>query len=545
MPQKLARRTVLLSLLLACSLLLVAAGCGEGAPDEEEPASSGLAPEGFDVPASEQDGPAPAWQTEAEKQRGKEDRLDIRGSHQDIYGVTAPPAGPARAVAEFEPHDGVLIAWADYMEPFMADLVDAIDDASDVYIVTHSLGESRQVRDLLRADGVDTSKVFFFEYPHDSLWTRDYGPIPVALEDGEPAFVDAAYYSERRRDDATPTLMSSYFDVQSFRPDLATEGGNFMTNGEGLCVATEWLAEENPHLSRAEIQDIKRDYFGCTRTVILERMDREGTGHVDMFAKFVAPDTVLVGDYDEQVDPANAAILDRNAQTLASLTLADGSPLQVERIPMPAAQGPIFRSYTNSLIINDTVVVPVYPSDRAYEDTALRTYREVLGSDYQVITVDSDAIIELGGAVHCTTMGFALEPLAPAADLDPPDDPDDPDAPQDPPADTFSSAPDAAILDMEQTEDTIVIDDDTGFESVIVTVDIDHTYVGDLIVWLERDGEQIVLHQNTGGSADSLRQSWRIDDLDGTSRAGQWTLVVEDTARYDEGVLSRWKLTFE
>ena len=53
---------------------------------------------------------------------------------------------------------------------------------------------------------------------------------------GVPKFVDPRYYNERRRDDAIPTLMGRYFVTEVYRPAVATEGGNFMSNGEGICV---------------------------------------------------------------------------------------------------------------------------------------------------------------------------------------------------------------------------------------------------------------------------------------------------------------------
>jgi hypothetical protein len=57
-------------------------------------------------------------------------------------------------------------------------------------------------------------------------------------------------------------------------------------------------------------------------------------------------------------------------------------------------------TYTNSLIVNKTVLVPIYGF--ALDTTALRIYREnMLG--YRVIGYDCNTIIPAGGAIHCIT----------------------------------------------------------------------------------------------------------------------------------------------
>ena len=526
------------------SLALVAAlfAASACAPDESTSTPIPLAPAGFDIPMSGHDGIRPAWETEGEKHQTKADGFDVRGNYQEIFGTTNAPSGGGRALAEFEPKDAVVIAWEGDLSPFMSDTVAAVIDAAPIYIVTPDLGYSNAVRQYLRDDGVDTSNIEFFEFQHESFWTRDYGPIPVALRDGSSGFVDPTYYPNRRRDDAIPTLMARHFGVPVYRPQLATEGGNFMTNGEGLCVVTEWLLEENPRTSRSEIERIKRDYYGCSRLVVLERMYGEGTGHVDMYAKFTSRDTVLVGEYDPRIDRQNAAILDRSAERLAALRLADGTPLRVVRIPMPKPTYPVYRSYTNSLIINNTVVVPTYRSDRDHEAAALAAYRRALPPMYKIVTIDSEAPIALGGAVHCTTMGFTFNGASPAVEPTPdpvptPDEPDD--------VSTYTSTPRAAILDLKRTEDAIGVNATGTVGRVVIDVDIDHTYIGDLYVALEHDGKLAELQRFAGGNTSGLTRSFTVEGFAGLDRGGEWTLVIEDHYHQDEGVLNEWTLSFQ
>jgi C1A family cysteine protease len=96
--------------------------------------------------------------------------------------------------------------------------------------------------------------------------------------------------------------------------------------------------------------------------------------------------------------------------------------------------------------------------------------------------------------------------------------------------------------DPEGIASEIVVDDSGNIESLSVSVEITHTWRGDLYVTLVRDGHTVVLHDRTGGSADDLVETWTLTDFDGTDMAGTWRLEVADLARYDTGTLEGWAL---
>jgi agmatine/peptidylarginine deiminase len=59
-----------------------------------------------------------------------------------------------------------------------------------------------------------------------------------------------------------------------------------------------------------------------------------------------------------------------------------------------------YRTYTNSIIINKTVIVPTY--ETYYDTTALRIYREAMPG-YNVVSINCNSIIPSLGAIHCIT----------------------------------------------------------------------------------------------------------------------------------------------
>ncbi|WP_157631447.1 S8 family serine peptidase [Catelliglobosispora koreensis] len=80
----------------------------------------------------------------------------------------------------------------------------------------------------------------------------------------------------------------------------------------------------------------------------------------------------------------------------------------------------------------------------------------------------------------------------------------------------------------------------TGSAAAPVTVNIVHTWKGDLTVELvSPDGSTFLLHNRTGGSADNINQTY-IVDLSGEGRNGVWRLRVRDHARADTGYINSW-----
>ena len=83
------------------------------------------------------------------------------------------------------------------------------------------------------------------------------------------------------------------------------------------------------------------------------------------------------------------------------------------------------------------------------------------------------------------------------------------------------------------------------FAKLKVTVDITHTYRGDLIVKLTSPtGQEFVLHSRKGGTADDLKQTFEVDLPVGLEVTGDWTLNTADIATRDTGKLNSWGMQF-
>src|SRR5262245_8428076 len=110
---------------------------------------------------------------------------------------------------------------------------------------------------------------------------------------------------------------------------------------------------------------------------------------------------------------------------------------------------------------------------------------------------------------------------------------------------SYTASPNAAIPDNDPTgvSSAISVSDAGALTDVSVTVDITHTYRGDLRVTLDHGGTSVVLVDGVGGSADDIKQTFSVAGLVGAELGGSWTLKVVDTAAQDTGTLNSWKLS--
>jgi agmatine/peptidylarginine deiminase len=247
----------------------------------------------------------------------------------------------------------------------------------------------------------------------DTPWIRDYGPLEVQSK-GEIAWLDMIYAPEDRpQDDAVPTLLGEVFDVpRQAEPQFHLEGGGIISNGAGLCGITESSLQD---LGLADAQEEQWENFletiGCRTLARLPQLPSEATGHVDMLAQFLSPTQVAIAAPTADSPPDVEEALRGARQSLAQAAEADGSRLEFVELPLVNRED-LYFSYVNGLRTPGHYFVPSYSLvDPAVEALAHARLAGALAG-VQVVGVDSDEMIENGGAIHCVTLGLK-HPLNP------------------------------------------------------------------------------------------------------------------------------------
>ena len=77
-------------------------------------------------------------------------------------------------------------------------------------------------------------------------------------------------------------------------------------------------------------------------------------------------------------------------------------------------RGGTWYTYTNSLIVNKSVIIPSYA--KGYDKEAQQVYAAAL-PDHKIEMVPSDSPIVAGGSIHCTTKEIPRQPADKSAAL--------------------------------------------------------------------------------------------------------------------------------
>jgi Zn-dependent metalloprotease len=110
----------------------------------------------------------------------------------------------------------------------------------------------------------------------------------------------------------------------------------------------------------------------------------------------------------------------------------------------------------------------------------------------------------------------------------------------------FENVDDVAIPDAGAAVESPIVVTRTGSapSNLQVTVDIIHTYRGDLVIDLVApDGTTYRLKNAAWDSADNVQTTYTVN-ASSESAGGTWKLRVQDVYSYDTGYINSWKLTF-
>ena len=324
-----------------------------------------------------------------------------------------------RLSGEFEKQKAILLSVSDLQYQHNGVLAEIVKKSSGhgvpFIILVNDDKQLSSTVELLDSIECDLSHVSIYPLKLDTIWLRDFGPRFAQTELGAQS-IDFYYNGQRPLDDKFPISWGKLSKDEVSKIKWTLQGGNLHSNGKGFALVTSRLFQDNavqlPHASpNTDFEFEKRklvvDAFkkGCNidRLLILEPLRPEATKHVDMFATFVAEDTVVVAEVDSKVDPQNAKVLEYNINLLKQVKV-DGEPLKIERIKFPPRNGKYWSPYTNIILANNLLLMPVYDSDPpAMVEAALKVYQRLLPG-HHVDTVNMTSMQKLEGALHCMSI---------------------------------------------------------------------------------------------------------------------------------------------
>jgi agmatine/peptidylarginine deiminase len=320
-------------------------------------------------------------------------------------------SGHNRMAAEWEPAAGALVVW-----PLAIPYRLVIELAKDDQLFTLVQDEKNR-RDAIKwflSWGMDTSKVkfIFARQGEDAWWVRDWGPPAVFSPEGKMKLADGKYiYSTplsglacddslwffnkpadnkiilTETDDRATKQIGKELNLEVLNLPFINTGGNVMTDGQGTAFSTCILTNENRFdgLSDEKFFALNKQLLGIEHYNILSNFGKRDIQHIDCFMKLLDEERILVSE-----PPANHGLHEIYENIvnneLSKLKTIYGRPYQVLRIKTYRYDNrtrfkELLAAYTNSLILNKTIYVPLFgiPGD----SIALKRWAEVMPG-YQI-----------------------------------------------------------------------------------------------------------------------------------------------------------------
>lgn len=325
-------------------------------------------------------------------------------------------ASSNRMCAEWEPALGTLIRWP---LGIPSQLVTELAEDDSLYVLVENQSEQNQAVSTFQSWGVNTENCRFIRAATYSHWTRDWGPHSVFDRNGDMMIMDPLFdgypwvpggksfrtVSNASRgweeDDLVNGVLASELSCSLLTLPAYLTGGNIMVDGMGTAFSTQQMIDENaPLWSESEFLGLLEDYAGLNSYHILSNTENHGIQHIDCAAKLLNEQTVLIQELPSW-HPEKWR-MDRLVSEFESITNCYGDPYKIVRVYCAPYDGNATAAYTNSLILNDKVLVPTFGVSS--DSLALETYRQALPG-YEVISFYYSSWYYYD-ALHCRTMAI-------------------------------------------------------------------------------------------------------------------------------------------
>lgn len=328
--------------------------------------------------------------------------------------------------AEWENAEAVLIAWP-HPSTDWADMLPEIEEcyghiaaaaATAAHVLIICPDPERPLRHLARVSPDDYTII---PLETNDTWTRDYGPI-TTMHCGAPLPLDFQFnawglkFAANRDNRVTRELsaLGLFRHEPENHLDFVLEGGAIDCDGDGTILTTsECLLgpNRNPTLSKEEIEEKLCATLGAGRILWLDHGALEGDdtdSHIDTLARFLPPGDTIA--FTGCADPSDAhhTALSKMREQLAALRRENGMPYHLLELPLP---DPVHHpddghrlpaTYANFLILNNTVLLPVY--NQPLKDKMAADILAAAMPQYTIIPVDCRALVRQHGSLHCATM---------------------------------------------------------------------------------------------------------------------------------------------
>jgi agmatine deiminase len=290
-----------------------------------------------------------------------------------------------RTAAEWEPAQGTMLVW-----PLCVPYKLVVELAKDNHLYTLVANDAAKIeaQQWYNKWGIDAAKVTFVQAPQgiDAWWTRDWGPNAIFTPDGSMKLGDGKYifatpntkmgcndslefiYKDKQNriiktetDDNATVPLGQGLNIGVLDLPFITTGGNVLTDGLGTAFSSCILLNENKFygVSKENFFRLNKELAGFRTYHILPNFEKRGIQHLDCLMKLLDEERILVAEppTDHELYAVYENIVENELKKLKTVY---GRPYQIIRLKTGRYDQEQLAAYTNSIIVNKTIYVPLF-----------------------------------------------------------------------------------------------------------------------------------------------------------------------------------------
>jgi len=334
--------------------------------------------------------------------------------------------GSYRLAPEWARQDAVILVWphsnSDWnsqlneIERTYIELSRYISRHQKLIIVAYDYAHIHHLQKTLNRNDIKLENIQIIDISTDDTWVRDFGPVFVKSE-GESILLDFEFDAWGGKyiheyDNLFNQTFKEKLNIHTLyhNVNFVLEAGNLEINSKGTalsssaCFNRELYTQNEPQSS---LENKFEDWFGCNKVFWINDIKLVGDdtdGHIDTLARYCTDNIIAYSATGNNYDSNNDSL---NSLANQLTIIKQNEPTILELVPLPLPK-PIFNdgdqlpaTYANFLVINEYVLVPVFNDKQ--DNYALKIIDDLFPSR-EIIDIESSALIQQFGGIHCATM---------------------------------------------------------------------------------------------------------------------------------------------
>ena len=295
------------------------------------------------------------------------------------------------------------VYFLEIVQQTIADIANSIAEFEPVVMLAAKKDHSKARKQI-------SSNVELWDIPTEDLWCRDSGPLFAKGKNGKLAISHIQFNGwgnkqGHKRDGSIAAQIAQRLNLELIPSGLKGEPGGIEQDGHGLLMAHEssWVNENrNPGLSRDQVEKRLLKAYGAEKMIWSPGVwGGDITDyHVDALARFTGPGRVLINLPKNPIpdEPFHIAALETHDRIVdAGLDVDVIFEPEIRRVK----SYDFVASYANYYVCNGGVIAAQF-GDKQEDANAV----DALKKHYpgrEIITLNVDALGEIGGGIHCAT----------------------------------------------------------------------------------------------------------------------------------------------